>query len=54
LQTGDPAASILQLANEEPCDLIVIGAHRGNPPGCVMHSVLTRSRCPVFTVRVSH
>lgn len=54
LRTGDPATEILQLANEERCDLIVIGGHRGNPPGCVMNAVVSQSTCPVLTARVSH
>jgi nucleotide-binding universal stress UspA family protein len=53
LMTGDPAAQLLQLADEEHCDLIVIGGHRGNPQGCVMNAVVNRSRVPVLTVRVS-
>ena len=51
--TGDPASEILRLAQEESADLIVIGGHRGNPPGCVMNAVVTRSRCPALAVRVS-
>jgi nucleotide-binding universal stress UspA family protein len=53
LMTGDPASEILRLAQEESADLIVIGGHRGNPPGCVMNAVVTRARCPVLAVRVS-
>jgi nucleotide-binding universal stress UspA family protein len=53
LTNGDPAAALLQVADEEHCDLVVIGGHRGNPPGCVMNAVVTRSRCPVLVVRAS-
>jgi nucleotide-binding universal stress UspA family protein len=53
LRVGDPATELLQLANDEQCDLIVIGGHRGNPHECVMNDIVTRSRCPVLTVRVA-
>jgi len=53
LLTGDPASGILRLAQEESADLIVIGGHKGNPPRCVMNTVVTRSRCPVLAVRAS-
>jgi nucleotide-binding universal stress UspA family protein len=53
LKTGDAAEEILRLADEEQSDLIVIGGHKGNPPGCVMNAIVTRSRCPVLVVRVS-
>ena len=53
LRTGEPAGEILRLADEEHCDLIVIGGHRGNPAGCVMNTIVIRSRCPVLVVRVS-
>jgi nucleotide-binding universal stress UspA family protein len=51
LRIGDPAEEILRLAEEERADLIVIGGHRGNPSGCVMNAVASRSHCPVLTVR---
>jgi nucleotide-binding universal stress UspA family protein len=53
LRVGDPSAELLHLADEADCDLIAIGGHRGNPSGCVMNAVVTRSRCPVLTVRVA-
>ena len=53
LTNGDPAAALLQVADEEHCDLVVIGGHRGNPPGCVMNAVVTRSQCPVLVVRAA-
>jgi nucleotide-binding universal stress UspA family protein len=53
LRMGDPTEEILRLAQDERCDLIVIGGHRGHPPGCVMNAVVSRSPFPVLTVRVS-
>ena len=53
LKVGDPAAELLHLANDERCDLIVIGGHRGNPPACVMNEIVMRSHCPVLTLRVA-
>jgi nucleotide-binding universal stress UspA family protein len=52
LTTGDPAKALLRIAEDERCDLIVIGGHRGNPSGCVMNAVVSHSRSPVLTVRV--
>lgn len=53
LSVGDPATEILRLAADQNADLVVIGGHRGNPPGCVMNALVIRSRCPVLAVRVS-
>jgi nucleotide-binding universal stress UspA family protein len=54
LRAGDPTTEILGLAEEEHSDLIVIGAHRGNPAGGVMNGLVTRSHCPVLTLRTPH
>jgi nucleotide-binding universal stress UspA family protein len=53
LRFGEPSEELLQLVREERGDLLVIGGHRGNPPGCVMHHVIAHASCPVLVVRVS-
>jgi universal stress protein A len=52
VQVGDPAAEILRLAGDEQSELIVIGGHRGHPPGCVMSAVVAGASCPVLVIRV--
>jgi nucleotide-binding universal stress UspA family protein len=43
---------ILRLARDEHADLIVIGGHRGHPPGCVLSGVVAGASCPVLVVRL--
>jgi nucleotide-binding universal stress UspA family protein len=54
---GDPAMEILKLAEEEDCDLIVMGTHGLTGlerllMGSVAEKVLRRAPCPVLTVRM--
>jgi nucleotide-binding universal stress UspA family protein len=56
LVEGDPAETILQFADEEGCDLIVLGTHgrtgvRRALMGSVAEAVSRRAACPVVTVR---
>jgi nucleotide-binding universal stress UspA family protein len=56
LEEGDPIATILQLAERVPCDLIVMGTHgrRGLGRllmGSVAEEVMRKAPCPVLTVR---
>ncbi len=53
LLIGDPAGAILHLADEEQCDLTVVGGHRGNPGGCVLNTLVTRSLSPVLVTHSS-
>ncbi|MEX5214166.1 MAG: universal stress protein [Nitrospiraceae bacterium] len=53
---GSPADVILEVAQEQPCDMIVIGTHgrRGVSRlllGSVAEAVLRRADCPVLTVK---
>jgi nucleotide-binding universal stress UspA family protein len=53
---GDPAARIVQYANDHAADLIVMGTHgRGGVAhffmGSVAERVMRAAPCPVFTVR---
>ena len=55
VQVGYPPEEILKAADEERCDLIVLGSHgkgflRQTFLGSVSGSVLTRARKPVFIV----
>jgi nucleotide-binding universal stress UspA family protein len=55
VQVGYPPEEILKAADEEGCDLIVLGSHgkgflRQTFLGSVSGSVLTRARKPVFIV----
>ena len=57
LRQGDPAAEIVRLAREYPCDLIVLGTHgRGGLGrlllGSVAEAVVRQAPCPVLTVRL--
>jgi nucleotide-binding universal stress UspA family protein len=57
LADGDPAAEILRVAEEAPCDLIVVGTHGRTGlgrllTGSVAEQVLRRAACPVLTVRM--
>lgn len=56
LAEGDAADEILRLAEELPCDLIVMGTHGRSGldrllMGSVAESVLRRAGCPVLTVK---
>jgi nucleotide-binding universal stress UspA family protein len=49
--SGDPAARILQKAQDVGADLIVMGTSERNPaPGSVTDKVVCRAPCPVLTV----
>lgn len=55
IRPGDPAEEILKAADEEGCDVIVVGAHgkgflEQTFLGSVSSSVLLRTRKPVFVV----
>ena len=52
---GDPAESILKLAADRQCDLIMLGAHHASSfachlPGAVAHRIVSEATCPVLTV----
>jgi nucleotide-binding universal stress UspA family protein len=56
MRVGDPVEEILRVAEETSADLIVMGAKRranlpGHVPGTKAYKVVTRSHCPVLTVR---
>ena len=58
LSNGKPYAQILDVANEEGSDLIVIGVHGRNPLdlmvfGSTTNQVVRRATCPVLTLRRS-
>jgi nucleotide-binding universal stress UspA family protein len=57
LKDGDPAAVILRVAEEVPCDLIVMGTHGRTGlgrllMGSVAEQVVRRAPCPVLTVKL--
>jgi nucleotide-binding universal stress UspA family protein len=59
LLRGDPAERIVDLADAEPCDLIVMGTHgrtgfRRMLMGSVAEAVVRRANCPVFTYKLPH
>ena len=52
---GAPAESILKLAADRACDLILLGAHHASNfathmPGAVAHRIVCEAHCPVLTV----
>jgi nucleotide-binding universal stress UspA family protein len=54
LEEGDPATGILQVAQERPCDLIVMGSHGRTGlgrllMGSVAEQVVRKAVCPVLT-----
>lgn len=56
LVTGDPAAAIARLADEEAVDLIVMGTHGRTGltrllMGSVAEAVVRRAKCPVLTYK---
>jgi nucleotide-binding universal stress UspA family protein len=57
VEDGDPAAAILRVAQEVPCDLIVMGTHGRTGlgrllMGSVAEQVMRRAPCPVLTVKL--
>lgn len=55
VRQGDPVDEILKAVREEGIDLLVIGHHRGGPPGggeaaCTAPRLLHRAPCAVLTV----
>lgn len=55
---GEAASTILDLAEQDKCDLIVMGTHgrRGLPRlllGSVAQKVVARASCPVLTIHLS-
>jgi len=56
LVTGDPAEQIVELADQEHCDLIVLGTHGRTGfqrllMGSVAEAVVRRANCPVLTFK---
>jgi len=56
VEYGDPSEKILEAADDENCDLIIMGAHKMNwlerlIKGSVLNKVLDNARCPVLVVR---
>ncbi len=58
VERGPAAETILEIAQEQQVNLIVMGAHRSRVPAAVAHlpwaiasMVVSRARCPVLTVR---
>lgn len=56
VETGEPAKEILRIAQETPCDLIVIGTHGRTGMGrllmgSVAEQVVRKAACPVVTVK---
>jgi len=56
LLVGDPATAIVQLADEENADFIVIGTHGRTGltrllMGSVAESIVRRAKCPVLTIK---
>jgi nucleotide-binding universal stress UspA family protein len=53
--TGKPCRAILQLAQEQANDLIVVGAHGGLATifgvGSTTHYIVREATCPVISVR---
>ncbi len=57
--TGEPAKEIVELAEEEGVDLVVMGTHGRTGlgrllMGSVAESVVRRAPCPVFTFKEPH
>jgi nucleotide-binding universal stress UspA family protein len=56
LEEGDPATAIVQVAQERPCDLIMMGSHGRTGlqrllMGSVAEQVVRKASCPVLTVK---
>jgi nucleotide-binding universal stress UspA family protein len=59
LDDGDPASEILDRADEQECDLIVMGTHgltglRRILMGSVAEQVSRKATCPVLTLKVPY
>jgi nucleotide-binding universal stress UspA family protein len=57
LGTGGPADEIVRIANEIPCDLIVMGTHGRTGlgrllMGSVAEKVVRKAPCPVLTIKM--
>jgi nucleotide-binding universal stress UspA family protein len=57
LEEGDPVTRILGIAEEESCDLIVMGTHGRTGlgrilMGSVAEQVMRKATCPVLTVKM--
>jgi nucleotide-binding universal stress UspA family protein len=57
LVTGDPAMAIVELAEEENADMIIMGTHGRTGltrlvMGSVAEAVVRRANCPVLTCRI--
>jgi len=55
VEFGDPAAAIARFADDQDCDLIMLGAHLGGDAsshfsGAIAHKILLEAQCPVLTV----
>ncbi len=55
VEFGDPAFAIRQVADDQQCDLIMLGAHLAGDAsthfsGAVAHEILLQAQCPVLTV----
>ena len=56
LITGDPATAVVELADEEAVDMIVMGTHGRTGlsrllMGSVAEAVVRRAKCPVLTFK---
>jgi nucleotide-binding universal stress UspA family protein len=56
LVTGDPATSVVQAAEEEGADFIVVGSHGRTGlgrllMGSVAEAIVRHAKCPVVTVK---
>jgi nucleotide-binding universal stress UspA family protein len=59
LLAGDPASAIVELAEQENADLIVLGTHGRTGlarllMGSVAEAIVRRAPCPVFTYKQPH
>jgi nucleotide-binding universal stress UspA family protein len=57
--TGDPATSVVQAAEEENADFIVVGSHGRTGlsrllMGSVAEAIVRKAQCPVVTVKAPH
>jgi nucleotide-binding universal stress UspA family protein len=57
LEEGDPAMEILRIAQEDKCDLVVMGTHGRTGVGrllmgSVAEQVVRKAPCPVLTVKI--
>jgi nucleotide-binding universal stress UspA family protein len=57
LLTGDPATEIVNLANNESCDMIVVGTHGRSGIarwvlGSVTEAIMRHATCPVLVVKL--